>query len=155
MSESPLLTIEVTDMNKPPLVKYKGQEIQRKKRVHYKWVTREGIPLSGKHEVEIEHSNHEDMTTEFIGKKRHEISEPQQDEKQADGREENSRNGAGDMKETALKIEYMREIREVLESNRMTETGVRIWGDRLERICKSIEQDFGLRAPETSEEGEG
>lgn len=76
VNEHPLLTIEVTDMNKPPLVKYKGQEIKRKKQVHYKWVTREGAPLSGKHEIEIEHTNPEEMTTEFIGKKRLEIPQP-------------------------------------------------------------------------------
>lgn len=81
MSESPLLTIEVTDINKPPLVKYKGQVIKSKTLVHYKWLTREGTPLSGKHEIEIEHINHEDMTREFIGKKRRELSEPQQDER--------------------------------------------------------------------------
>lgn len=83
MSESPLLTIEVTDMNKPPLVKYKGQVIKSKTLVHYKWLTRGSTtPLLGKHEIEIEHVNPEEMTTEFIGKKRIEIPELQQDERQ-------------------------------------------------------------------------
>lgn len=59
------------------------------------------------------------------------------------------------MKDTALKIEYMREIRGVLKEEYLSEMGVKVWGDRLDRICNSIEQDFGLSAPETSEEGEG
>jgi len=54
--------------------------------------------------------------------------------------------------DTALKIEYLREIRWMMESDMFTTDGQVIWAKRADAICDSIEKDFGLCRQQASEE---
>ncbi len=52
--ETPLLTIEVKDMNSVPIVRYKGKELEGKVSIDYFWLTK-GTDAGG-HEYRLEFS---------------------------------------------------------------------------------------------------
>ncbi|NOJ72473.1 hypothetical protein [Paenibacillus alvei] len=56
------------------------------------------------------------------------------------------------MEDTRLKIEYLRELRLMMEAKMFMPEGQAIWAKRADAICDSIEKDFGLCQPQASEE---
>ena len=57
----PLLTIEVSDLNSEPVVKYKGEEVDWKVSVKYEWETRTDV--EGKHSFSIKRYEGDDTVT--------------------------------------------------------------------------------------------
>lgn len=57
------------------------------------------------------------------------------------------------MEDTALKIEYLREIRLMMLSELFTADGIAIWAKKADVICESIEKDFGLHESRKNKEG--
>lgn len=51
---SPLLVIEVQDLNSVPVVKYKGEDITGKVHIEYLWHTK--TEVDGQHEFRLDHA---------------------------------------------------------------------------------------------------
>lgn len=42
------------------------------------------------------------------------------------------------------KLEYLRELRLIIESDTFTAVGKAEWAERMDRVCDSIEKDLGI-----------